>query len=474
MPKTPRPLSIDYSSRAEKKLPLKDDTTRRRAIRTMIATAALPGLALPGRPAEAKITRTKQNREQNIVSVKDFGAVGNSIADDTQALNAAIASRRCLYFPEGTYSYSVLKGLDVEGTTWVGAGSSKVTLRCIGTGTALTIGTKNGFRDGINISGLTIEGNDRIRTILRTIALSRSCLTDINLREASSDSGIAWQIDGCSLNQFSLIMCSINRQEMLHPPHEGLRINALKPLGNSSNNTFTNCYFEGNGRSHSTIEIGVRLTGADQNLFLGGSPEACGTYGLLISSKCRYNSFIGVGFENLHARSADISDAGVSTHYLNCYSSHKMIIQGRAISVRGGYFERVQVDRIASKTRLEDITVNAWDTGKGGFIDNGESTQWSNIYDHDKGRSIYPHRERSRIDARASPFRWLNNTGSYASIVIQSGKLVEVRHVRKEDSWLVSNSVPNSHIVAPNDSIEISYNGRAPDITYLEMRGFTG
>ncbi len=68
-----------------------------------------------GVDANSKVVRTLQQKLDDWVSVKDFGAVGNGIADDTAAINRAIANtytvdtttafkeRRTLYFPGGTY-----------------------------------------------------------------------------------------------------------------------------------------------------------------------------------------------------------------------------------------------------------------------------------------------------------------------------------------------------------------------------------
>lgn len=51
--------------------------------------------------------RTVQSKLRDVVSVKDFGAVGNGIADDTaavhEAFNYAVANQREVYFPAGTY-----------------------------------------------------------------------------------------------------------------------------------------------------------------------------------------------------------------------------------------------------------------------------------------------------------------------------------------------------------------------------------
>lgn len=53
------------------------------------------------------IARSVQSKLSDTISVKDFGAVGDGVTDDTVALNAAltaaVAANRCLYFPTGVY-----------------------------------------------------------------------------------------------------------------------------------------------------------------------------------------------------------------------------------------------------------------------------------------------------------------------------------------------------------------------------------
>jgi len=55
------------------------------------------------------VSRTVESKLQEFVSVKDFGAVGDGVVDDTAALNAAAAdlsSGQVLFIPEGTYLYN--------------------------------------------------------------------------------------------------------------------------------------------------------------------------------------------------------------------------------------------------------------------------------------------------------------------------------------------------------------------------------
>lgn len=68
------------------------------------------------------VARTVETKLRDVVSVKDFGAVGNGVANDTAAIDAAIAATlgKKLFFPSGTYltdkiSIISLTGVNLEG-----------------------------------------------------------------------------------------------------------------------------------------------------------------------------------------------------------------------------------------------------------------------------------------------------------------------------------------------------------------------
>ena len=52
------------------------------------------------------INRTINEKAKDIISVKDFGAIGNGTTDDTTAIQAAFNASSSVYFPSGTYLIS--------------------------------------------------------------------------------------------------------------------------------------------------------------------------------------------------------------------------------------------------------------------------------------------------------------------------------------------------------------------------------
>lgn len=60
------------------------------------------------------VSRTAQAKMRDIVSVKDFGAVGDGVTDDTTAIQAAITANygKRLYFPAGNYKITALSIVD--------------------------------------------------------------------------------------------------------------------------------------------------------------------------------------------------------------------------------------------------------------------------------------------------------------------------------------------------------------------------
>jgi hypothetical protein len=118
--------------------------------------------------------RSLANRFADVVNVKDFGAVGDGVADDTAAIQAAIdyssSIGGCIVFlPEGSYKTSsalslkpnvYLKGSGTRATFIIGSGTHSV-IAAVG---SLTNILSNG-----KISDLTIRGGSKTNTSVRGV-----------------------------------------------------------------------------------------------------------------------------------------------------------------------------------------------------------------------------------------------------------------------------------------------------------------
>jgi uncharacterized protein YjbI with pentapeptide repeats len=72
------------------------------------------------------VDQTVEARLQQYVSVEDFGAIGNGIADDTAAIQAALDTGKAIYAPVGTYLISSTLRLAADGQIFYGAGTGNV------------------------------------------------------------------------------------------------------------------------------------------------------------------------------------------------------------------------------------------------------------------------------------------------------------------------------------------------------------
>lgn len=83
------------------------------------------------------VARSTQNKLRDFVSVKDFGAVGDGVTDDTTAFNAAIATGRAVYVPVGDYKVTNVEV--INGTRIIGEKSAGVASG----GSRILVGTNN-------------------------------------------------------------------------------------------------------------------------------------------------------------------------------------------------------------------------------------------------------------------------------------------------------------------------------------------
>lgn len=122
------------------------------------------------------VTRTAQSKLRDVVSVLDFGAVGNGVANDTAAINAALASVNsggAVYFPAGVYRVTALLAIP-GGVIVYGDGMTATRVRQEGAAYCFALGNGAVMRDmrldgsasatgGININNCGLGQVENVR-----------------------------------------------------------------------------------------------------------------------------------------------------------------------------------------------------------------------------------------------------------------------------------------------------------------------
>ena len=158
-------------------------------------TASVNGTAISG-----VVPRLISDGFGDYVSVKDFGAVGDGVTDDTAAVQAADQQARALgatlLFPGGTYMVSQL--VLYTGSNWIGAGRDATTIKQIaGSNKDLIYGynsnanwgsiTPVNFANGFTLKSLTLDGNSANNTSGSGIAAfaSRPIIEDVFIKNCA-------------------------------------------------------------------------------------------------------------------------------------------------------------------------------------------------------------------------------------------------------------------------------------------------
>jgi hypothetical protein len=92
------------------------------------------------------------------INVRQFGAKGDGVADDTAEIQSAITASNTVYFPNGTYLFSGIT-INTHNVTLYGAGESRSVLLMTNAAAAAVTIASTAFTSGINIRNLKIEGN---------------------------------------------------------------------------------------------------------------------------------------------------------------------------------------------------------------------------------------------------------------------------------------------------------------------------
>jgi hypothetical protein len=186
-----------------------------------------------------------QAKLRQYVSVKDFGAVGDGVTDDTAAIQAAMNFGGNIYFPLGTYIFNN----DISWTTSVqiDMGGSTLKRGSSGTGPRLEPGGTS-----FSIQNGTIDGNNSTVDFGHLLNLENSAMVAYinNMTFKNNVAGYTGStatagIDSDHINAYQFNSLTVTNCTFLLASRNGISVTTSATYVNISGNQFTNCYLFG-------------------------------------------------------------------------------------------------------------------------------------------------------------------------------------------------------------------------------------
>jgi hypothetical protein len=141
----------------------------------------------------AQLSRTVQNRLQDAISVKDFGAVGDGTTNDTATIQLALNSSAAVFFPEGTYKITSALTLNAGNSIY---GFNAATINQ--TGTNVNAISANAI-DNLFINGLKFQGTNTGTGITNSNGLFFNNCSNVTVSNCVFD-GFGSSSDGAAIN----------------------------------------------------------------------------------------------------------------------------------------------------------------------------------------------------------------------------------------------------------------------------------
>ena len=298
------------------------------------------------------VQRSVESKLNDTVSVKDFGAVGDGVADDTAAIQAAIDSGKAAYVPKGTYKISATLNLNNGYKALIGDPSMPVITKT-NAGSAIRIGTTAGavlneysrvenlylqsltaaptfpVNPGPNDAGLALDGSSSSLPAAVQNAIVR------NVRIGNWSVGIytndvvTCQIDRC----FAQLLVDYSASGGFTASNKfigfALDCTPYSPGGISPQASieFLECDFVGNAAPTAVTSVGYYLVGSDlRDTFFDRCEATNTTYGWWISTT-------GSDYH---------WDVQISRPIIDAFKTNGIFIQNATgpscISIHGGYF----------------------------------------------------------------------------------------------------------------------------------------
>ena len=264
-------------------------------------------------PYTSSVQRTGQSKYSDVISVKDFGAVGNDSNDDTAEIQAAIdaaASRGggTVYFPSGTYKISGELAISGGAIKLLGENRYSTTIKQYTTNAKCV--NISGFFSNISSLGFSYNGTPTSGGTAIYITSSYVTLNDFVINNAYI--GVYFYGSGA-------VAGKATQFEIFDYETVGLQCEAL-------NDVFISQFIMNAGNTSRGTLGGIRLYGkveafvaTDGDILLGAYSLTTDTASNTVGNRPAYNNFTNVYFDS--SVNGALSDKMVETEFVGCWFS---------------------------------------------------------------------------------------------------------------------------------------------------------
>ena len=325
-------------------------------------------------PFTNSVAETVTKKLSESVSVKDFGAVGDGVADDTTAIQnarnfiAGNATRYKLIFPSGIYKYSVSPNWAIQDAVIEAQG--EVFLRYTGTDNAVIIDSYSGYTYNLTMTGFIVQAPS---TALNGVFVKSVHHSKLGFNVRGCGSASAGMLVNFAVATEFYYVCSVNEDGWYlgAKPAEGLNLSIRSSGEFVSYCLFNNCIVEG-------PTVGIQLLGTLGNVFIGGTSEGCTQYGLYASAGANDDVIFGMDFETNTI--ADIYCLGSSLSFIKCDSTNKIAFGTTAFNctIDKGSYSNVLIDSGATNSSAINLKYNRLNNSST-FVDDGTNSFISNV-----------------------------------------------------------------------------------------------
>lgn len=390
----------------------------------------------------------------NVVRAQNFGVMGDGVRDNAARLAVlrtwaaqkyAAGFGVSIRFPAGHYAYSqgqnwAIPGLQLiaEGAVWLINTGPDISFLC------------DGSYIGGGVRGMSIQGDFRVYpNASSTIGVYVKAVHVSDIQITSKGAGATYAaiyIEACVCTVFR-IRASSNDGGWYNTPARCLHLTQSGPNGETSYCTFINPVLEGS-------PVGALLDGTLGNTFIGGTIEATGDTGLILTGNAKQNKFISIDFEENF--NFDIFCQGNHNEFLNCDTLKKVVISGGSDNIiHGGLHQLIEIQAASQRNLISTLKYNRA-SGSAYPVDNGTRTRFRDLTNMGTGRQHNAPPTVTQITVGASPFLYTNNTGNDVSVHVIPGTITGVSLVRAGQFLPTSTSYGN-YLISPGDGIQIEY-----------------